>query len=97
MKATLIYKNKRILPDGSIEEMVIWKLPKATSHQPHGFKYRLNFGLADGTCLVRYDNERGKGDHKHLLDREQPYKFTTIEKLLEDFLQDEKSAREGNQ
>lgn len=96
MSATLIYRNKRILPDGSIEEVVIWKLPKATSDHPHGFKYRLYFGLADGTCLVRYDNERGKGDHKHLRERELPYEFISIEKLMEDFLEDERRARKGN-
>ncbi len=26
-------------------------------------------------CLVRYDNEAGKGDHKHIEDREQAYQF----------------------
>jgi hypothetical protein len=38
-----------------------------------------------GERLVGFDNERGKGDHKHLLDRESAYRFTTLEKPLDDF------------
>ncbi len=95
MKAALIYRNKRILVDGSIEEIVIWRLPESTPDQPHGFKYRLYYGLADGRCLVRYDNEKGKGDHKHFLDKEEHYVFVSIEQLMEDFMQDIRRAREG--
>lgn len=95
MKAALIHRNKRVWPDGSIEEVVIWKLPQATTEQPHGFKYRLYFGQADGTCLVRYDNEKAKGDHKHLKEQEEPYVFVSIEQLLEDFVADVRRAREG--
>lgn len=96
MKATLIYRDKRVLSDGSVQEIVIWKLPEKTTDQPHGFKYRLYFGLADGTCLVRYDNEKGKGDHKHLREIEQPpYSFTSIPQLMQDFLTDVHKAQEG--
>lgn len=34
---------------------------------------------------MRYDNERGKGDHRHFGRREEPYLFTTPEALLADF------------
>lgn len=37
---------------------------------------------------VRYDNERGKGDHRHLGEREESYFFTSIEQLLDDFERD---------
>ena len=36
-------------------------------------------------CVLRYDNETGKGDHRHIGAQEEPYSFTSIEKLLEDF------------
>jgi hypothetical protein len=45
-------------------EMVIWTLPRASNDRPHGLKYRLYCGR-DGNCLVRYDNETGKSDHRH--------------------------------
>ena len=67
-------------------EMVLWQLPKATPDRPHGIKYRLYLGR-DSKTLVRYDNETGKGDHRHLGpdETEQPYAFTTVEQLIADF------------
>jgi hypothetical protein len=43
---------------------------------------------AFGVCRVRYDNERGKGDHRHLGDVEEAYRFTSVEQLLTDFERD---------
>jgi hypothetical protein len=40
----------------------------------------------DGPRIVGFDNERGKGDHRHLDGKEQPYTFTTVEQLVEDFI-----------
>jgi len=37
---------------------------------------------------VRYDNELGKGDHRHYGEREETYAFTSLEALLEDFQAD---------
>lgn len=43
--------------------------------------------------LVGYDNERGKGDHKHINRRELSYRFVDIDTLMRDFLRDvEKQA-----
>ena len=60
--------------------------------EDHGFKYRLYFGRA-GTRIVGYDNERGKGDHRHVLGREFSYRFTSPEQLISDFLADVEDAR----
>jgi hypothetical protein len=35
--------------------------------------------------VLRYDNESGKGDHRHQGTSETAYCFTTIEQLLEGF------------
>ena len=83
-KAVLLLHEKVVLADASIVELVIWRLPRATPDRPHGFKYRLYFGR-DGNCLVRYDNEAGKGDHRHVLGREGPYAFVSVERLRRDF------------
>ena len=53
----------------------------------HSYKYRLFYGLS-GKRIVGYDNERGKGDHRHLDGRETPYRFTTVETLVAEFLRD---------
>jgi len=44
----------------------------------HSFKYRLYFGRSSER-IVGYDNERGKGDHRHYRDKQVPYDFSTIE------------------
>jgi hypothetical protein len=67
-------------------QMVMWQLPVSSCGRPHGIKYRLYLGR-NGETLVRYDNEAGKGDHRHVgpEETEEPYAFTTVEKLVADF------------
>lgn len=77
---------------GGVVEMVVWKVPSPVPPSTHPFKYRLVF-VRDGQRLVGYDNERGKGDHKHLGRRELAYRFVDIDTLMQDFLSDvEKQA-----
>jgi hypothetical protein len=92
MKAALVFRLKHELDDGAIVEMVIWKVPRAIPGTHHGFKYRLYFGKGSKR-LVGYDNERGKGDHRHILGRELPYQFISPERLIADFLADVDEAR----
>lgn len=87
MEARLLARSKEIRDDGAIVEVVIWKLPEPLAPCPHRFKYRLFFGFP-GREIVRYDNERGKGDHRHIDGRELSYTFTSVEKLLDDFESD---------
>ena len=84
MPAVLVAKAKELRDDGSIVEVVVWELPEPLTPSTHSYKYRLYYGTA-GVCRVRYDNERGKGDHRHLGEREEDYNFTTLEQLLADF------------
>lgn len=84
MKATLIIRDRHILADGAIIEVVIWQVPTPVPPTTHGLKYRLFYGR-DGERIVGFDNERGKGDHKHVLGVESPYGFTTLAQLLDDF------------
>ena len=93
MKARLIYHEKFIYADGAVREMILWQLPPKTPDRPFGLKYRLYYGLADGTCVVRYDNESGKGDHRHLGGREESYRFKDVETLTADFLEEIEKAR----
>ncbi|MFZ0484324.1 MAG: DUF6516 family protein [Desulfobacterales bacterium] len=95
MKSKLIYREKFIYSDDSIREMVLWQLSEKTPDRPHKLKYRLYYGLKDGTCIVRYDNETGKGDHIHIKGIEKTYRFTDVETLVADFLEDIENARRG--
>ncbi len=87
MPATRIFYDKAVLPDGATIEMTLWQLPKASPERPHGLKHSLLYGR-DGRRLVGYDNERGKGDHKHVHGVESRYKFVSVEQLVADFLAD---------
>ena len=92
-KARLLYHQKFGFPDGAVQEILIWQLPEKTLERLHGLKYSLYYGLADGTCLIRYDNELGKGDHRHIYGKEEPYNFTDRRALVEDFLDDIRRVR----
>ena len=83
-RATLVIDRKFTLEDGSIVEAVVWELPIPLKGSPHRYKYRLYYGRR-GECLVRFDNEQGKGDHKHVMGMEAPYRFLDIPTLLKDF------------
>ena len=87
MEATLLARAKEVRDDGTIIEVVIWALETPLVPCAHNYKYRLYFGKP-GECFVRYDNEPGKGDHRHYGEHESPYRFSTIEALLADFGQD---------
>ena len=80
-------REKEVRDDGSPLELVVWQLAHAVPGAPHECKYRRYFGR-NGQTLVRYDNERGKGDHRHVGVRELPYQFKTLEALIEDFFAD---------
>lgn len=97
MKARLFFKEKKILEDGYILELVLWELPQKTKDRPHGYKYRLYFGDREGKCLIRYDNESGKGDHKHIGEEEIVYEFVDRNKLIKDFYNDVIQARKNKE
>ncbi|MGH8612211.1 MAG: toxin-antitoxin system TumE family protein [Gammaproteobacteria bacterium] len=80
MKARQLFRYTDRREDVAIE-MVIWRLPLPTRGRPHGLKYRLYCGRG-GRCLVRYDNETGKGDHRHYGTHEEAYRFVSLERLI---------------
>lgn len=72
------------LDDSYILALRLWRVPSPVLPSTHSFKYALFYGR-DGERVVLFDNERGKGDHKHILEVESFYEFTTPDKLIEDF------------
>jgi hypothetical protein len=85
--AQLLLSRRLDLASGLIVQIKIWRLPQTSDERPHGLKYSLFFGR-DGERIVGYDNEAGKGDHRHYRDQEEPYYFTTMENLIRDFWND---------
>lgn len=87
MKATLIARTRIIYSTRSFAELVLWRVPSPVPGSAHDFKYRLAY-VVDSVCVVRYDNEVGKGDHRHFGETENTYKFSTPDRLMIDFQKD---------
>jgi hypothetical protein len=94
MKALSLLRDRIELDDDSFVELVVWKLPKPLEGSGHSFKYRLAL-VSAGICVLRYDNEAGKGDHKHFGDAEGTYKFSGLDQLQNDFWTDVHQWRQG--
>jgi hypothetical protein len=94
MRAERLQRFRQDYDDGAILEITIWRVPQPAAGSRHPYKYRLFYGYP-GRRLVLYDNERGKGDHRHAGRREAPYRFVTPQKLIDDFLADVENLRGG--
>jgi hypothetical protein len=87
MKAQLLQRSRTEIGESAFYEVVVWHLPEPVPGSPHPFKYRLAL-IVNGECVLRYDNERGKGDHRHIQGREEPIAFTSLSALLAAFKAD---------
>jgi hypothetical protein len=83
-RAKLIDRKRQRVSNRAFVEYVIWQLPVSLDGSTHAYKYRMAY-VVDDVCVLRYDNEAGKGDHKHEGDREVSYTFTTLDALVDDF------------
>ncbi len=92
MKADLLFQQRIDYADGGILEMTIWRVPASVPPATHDLKYSLFYGRP-GVRDVGYDNERGKGDHRHFQGAETAYPFTTVEQLMTDFWSDVHTLR----
>jgi len=87
MKAVQLVRTRIAYTETAFAELVLWKVPKPVPGSAHEFKYRLAY-VVNEVCVLRYDNEAGKGDHRHFGGDESPYRFTTPEQLIADFQHD---------
>ena len=87
MKAIELVRTRIAFSETAFAELVLWQVPKPVAGSAHGFKYRLAY-VVGGVCVVRYDNEVGKGDHRHFNGKESTYNFKTPDKLIADFQRD---------
>jgi len=87
MKAVKLISTRIVYSKSTFAELVLWRLPKSLRGSVHEFKYRLAY-IVRGKCVLRYDNETGKGDHRHVDGKENDYAFTTPEQLVADFQND---------
>ena len=90
MKARVLQRIREAYGHGVIEG-VIPEVPMPVPPSQHRIKYRLVY-IVDGQRVVGYDNERGKGDHKHIRGTQRVYRFIDVPTLIRDFLRDVKEV-----
>ena len=96
MKAIELLRRRIPYTEVAFAELVLWRLPAPLPGSAHPYKYRLAY-VVSRVCVLRYDNESGKGDHRHFKDKESRYPFEDVEKLLAAFQQDiERINRENS-
>jgi hypothetical protein len=93
-KAQKAFETLLVFPDGYFLRMRVWEVAEPVPPSEHRFKYSLFYGRS-GERVVLYDNERGKGDHRHYGEREEPYVFKDVETLRSEFLADVRRIRGG--
>jgi hypothetical protein len=91
-KATLLSDRRFEFADGSFWRIRLWSVPESVPPSTHHLKYSLVY-IVNGERVIGYDNERGKGDHRHYGDVEVSYSFRSDEQLVADFLADVEDAR----
>ncbi|MEA2876459.1 MAG: hypothetical protein QOF14_1655 [Hyphomicrobiales bacterium] len=86
-KAVVMMDERHVIAQDAFVEIVVWQVPQPVRRSTHRLKYRLALVVA-GECILRYDNEAGKGDHRHFGGVETRYAFNGYEQLLTDFWAD---------
>jgi Family of unknown function (DUF6516) len=71
-------------------------VPSPVPPSTHDLKYSLFYGRP-GVREIGYDNERGKGDHRHFQGVEISYRFRSVEQLMADFWSDVRKLRGDNE
>jgi hypothetical protein len=94
MEAVLVFNEQYPVAFGGMAYMVVWQLPRTLPGSDHPYKYRLSL-VHDGANVLRYDNEAGKGDHRHIGRRGFPYRFVNLDELLDDFWRDVEKWQES--
>jgi len=92
MKAELLFHERIDYDDGDIVELVLWRVPVPVKPSMHRLKYSLFYGRP-GVREVGYDNERGKGDHRHFRGVQTGYVFRGVDQLMADFWSDVSKLR----
>lgn len=80
----MILRECHVRAENDFAEIVVWRVSGPVKGSLHTFKYRLAY-MVRSVCVLRFDNEAGTGDHRHLANRESGYAFSSPGQLLADF------------
>ena len=84
----LLLHERVVLAEDVFAEIRIWQVPRVLPGSSHDLKYSLAL-VAANECVLRYENEAGKGDHRHTeVGDEAAYAFRDADTLIADFWMD---------
>ncbi|MEI7713645.1 MAG: DUF6516 family protein [Rhodospirillales bacterium] len=84
MTASLLLRERYLLGEDRFAEIDIRQGPNPVPGSAQIYKYRLAFVVAD-VCVLRFDNEAGKGDRRHSAGRETEYVLSNRQQSVADF------------
>ena len=87
MKAQLVVRRRVVMRSDAFADLVVWRVATPVRGSSHTLKYSLAY-VVQQVCVLRYDNEAGKGDLRHWGAHEAPYSFVDTDTLLADFARD---------
>ncbi len=88
MQPTVILRERLIDEDGDLTELTLWRVSE-TSRYPEGVRSCLVFTLASTRRpVVLYGNHYPTGHGRQFFQVEEPYPFSTVDRLLADFAAD---------
>ena len=93
MKPRLVAKERLGFGENAFADVAIFEVPNPKLPSKHYYKYRLAY-VVDEICVLRFDNEAGKGDHKHIGKNETEYVFIDLDSLINDFYAEIKNWNE---
>ena len=82
--AELLLDECHVLSGSAFAELVVWRAPSPVRRSQRELRYRLA-RVVNGVCVLRYDNEAGKGDHRHVGERKHAYQFKDASQLRANF------------
>jgi len=84
MQAVLILDDRYPQGDHAFVAVRVFRVSAQVPGSTHDLKYSLAY-VVEGECVLRFDNEAGKGDHFHRAGAETAYVFTSLDQLMADF------------
>jgi len=87
MQAVELLRRRIVYAEDAFAELILRQLSEPLAGSSHRYKYRLAY-VVETVCVLRYDNESGKGDHRHYGATERRYSFSTPDRLIADFQHD---------
>jgi hypothetical protein len=96
MRAIPLIRKKLTHEDGSVTEVVVWRIPSDARRSEH-VRYRMAFIPRNHKRpAVLFDNHDPKGHHKHVDGVEDRYPFSDVSALIADFDKEVERWKEAN-